>query len=163
MLFLFFVLILAVVIYMAILYVLKRLGRLPTTSVVPVSHASDGIHNVRSIRSHGESIVYSILKQLYPTSDIKINEYYNWIRNPYTRHPLQLDFYLPEHRLAIEVDGNQHNTFTPAFHKTIDDYIKSVMRDSAKNAILSHHNIKLVRISYNDLNEESIKKLLRAK
>lgn len=42
-----------------------------------------------------------------------------WLTNPQTGYPLELDFWLPDAEIGIEVQGIQHLEFTPFFHSTL--------------------------------------------
>lgn len=50
---------------------------------------------------------------------------------------MRLDFFLPDHNIAIEFDGVYHD---------INEYQKK--NDSRKNSLLKKHRIKLIRIHY---------------
>ena len=40
----------------------------------------------------------------------------DWMKNPFTGKNLEIDIYLPELKLAIEVDGPQHHEYNLHFH-----------------------------------------------
>lgn len=61
--------------------------------------------------------------------------------------PLPFDFYLPDHDICIEYDGEQH--FRPVRHLGgKDHYDKTVKNDKIKNDYCRDNNIELIRISY---------------
>lgn len=71
------------------------------------------------------------------------------------KRQLYFDFFLPDYNLCIEYDGMQH--FQSIKHFGGDEAFKdSQKRDEFKNRFCKKHNIKLLRISYN---ESVIKKL----
>lgn len=69
---------------------------------------------------------------------------------------LPFDFYLPEHNICIEYDGEQH--FNPVNFGGISDaravinFKKTQIHDNIKNDYCKQHNIKLLRISYFEKN-----------
>jgi hypothetical protein len=64
---------------------------------------------------------------------------------------LELDFYLPELRLAAEVQGNQHFTFIPFFHNTFSGYENQKNRDNEKRNLCAGKGIELVEVcTYTD-------------
>ena len=72
--------------------------------------------------------------------------------------PLPFDFYLPQHNLIIEFDGEQH--YKPKFGE--DSFLQTQKHDKIKNEYCKIHNINLLRIPYWDGGkiEELIKKQL---
>lgn len=75
--------------------------------------------------------------------------------------PLPFDFYLPQDRIAIEYDGEQH--FMPVRfgggtpEQAIVKLQDTQLRDNIKTAYCIEHNINLIRIPYTDFDQvESI-------
>ena len=67
------------------------------------------------------------------------------------KRPLPFDFYIPEHNMCIEFDGEQH--FRPvAFGKTESDFEELKKRDAIKDRYCEDHGITLVRVPYYALN-----------
>ena len=65
--------------------------------------------------------------------------------------PLLFDFYLPKLNLCIEFDGKQHFECIEYFGG-INGYIRRKENDIIKNGFCNENNIKLLRISYEDIN-----------
>ena len=66
------------------------------------------------------------------------------------KYPLRFDFYIPSMRTCIEFDGIQH--FKPVDFFGGNKNLKEVKRkDSIKNEYCNDNNIKLIRISYLDV------------
>jgi hypothetical protein len=63
---------------------------------------------------------------------------------------LYLDFYLPLRKLAVEVDGIQHNKYTPHFHANKLEFFKAQRRDDKKKEWCVLNNIRLVSLSAED-------------
>ena len=72
--------------------------------------------------------------------------------------PLRFDFYLPQHNMCVEYDGELH--FKPRNRlskNALNDLEQSKIRDNIKDAYCLNKNIKLLRISFHDINQiESI-------
>lgn len=60
---------------------------------------------------------------------------------------LKFDFFVPAHRLLIELDGGQHFTRTPWFHKTLEEFQDLQRRDAIKTKWAKDNGYKLLRIS----------------
>ena len=64
---------------------------------------------------------------------------------------LRYDFYLKKYNILIEYDGIQH--FTPIqFFGGEKEYKETIKKDNLKNKYAKDNNIKLLRISYKELN-----------
>lgn len=97
-----------------------------------------------------------IIKFLNDNNIKFIREYYcGTLYNPATNMLLYLDFYLPDHRVAIEFDGIQH-------HKPVYGYNqlnKAKELDQIKNIWCWKNRIHLLRIKYTQDVETEICKL----
>lgn len=62
---------------------------------------------------------------------------------------LPFDFYLPDHNICIEYDGEQHFEFVEYLHRTKDEFIECQLRDKIKNNYCFVNKIRLIRIRYN--------------
>ena len=78
---------------------------------------------------------------------------------------LSYDFYLPNYNFLIECQGIQHKKFTPAFHKTEEDFKKQLEHDRRKKEYAKEHNINLLEIWYYDIDniEEILLETLQIK
>lgn len=88
----------------------------------------------------------AMLKSMYPT--LRILEE---VRIPGAQ--LFLDFYIPQKKIAVEVQGRQHYEFVPHFHEDIHAFRRSKMRDNTKRQWCEAHNIRL--IEFPDTESES--------
>ena len=59
---------------------------------------------------------------------------------------LELDFYLEDLDIAIEVQGQQHYVYTPYFHASYNDFKKQQQRDIAKRTLCQSYGITLIEI-----------------
>lgn len=67
---------------------------------------------------------------------------------------LYLDFYIPNLNLAVEVHGQQHYEYSPFFHKSKADFLKSKARDEDKIEWCELNDIKLITLKYSESDDE---------
>lgn len=94
-----------------------------------------------------------ILKSLYPFQII-IEE----CQIPGSK--LYFDFVIPSQLLCIEADGIQHEKYIPFFHKDIVTFNRSCQRDLKKEYFCELNNLRLVRLKYNETEEQWQRKIL---
>ena len=86
-------------------------------------------------------------------------------KNPETNFKLRFDFYLPEKNVLIEVDGIQHYFLIKSFGNTEEEKIKNFYngrkRDEIKNNYAMKNNIKLIRITYAQIKDDSYKNIIK--
>ena len=69
---------------------------------------------------------------------------------------LKVDILNASNKLAIEVQGDQHNSFNKYFHGDSRlKYLESIKRDVMKAEWLENNNFKLIEINQNEVNELS--------
>jgi len=102
-----------------------------------------------------EQKVYDILKELFPNNYIRRHD-------RRTLNGLELDFNLPELRLGIEYDGEQHFDRKVCEEVFKSDFDAQLRRDREKNKRCRKKNIHLIRIKYDEpLTKTHIKKRLK--
>lgn len=69
-----------------------------------------------------------------------------WMTNEDTGIPLEIDIYLPDFKIGIEVQGRQHIEYVPYFHKTFADFEYQQKRDLIKKELCVKNNIHLYEI-----------------
>ena len=99
-------------------------------------------YNGSQLKSELERDTFAALKKRY-AYDIIV---YEWHLPGNMR--LSIDFFLPNRRLAIECDGQQHVSFNSFFHKSKRDFHMQQNRDQQKDQFCSLNNIELVRITH---------------
>lgn len=97
-------------------------------------------------RSKLEALVSRKLMFCLSGVTIKENTRPDWLISNHGER-LELDFYIPELDLAIEVQGAQHYKFTPHFHKGQRTFADQVRRDREKRAICDRKGITLFEIA----------------
>lgn len=97
-----------------------------------------------SSRSKMQFNVKQYLKK-YWSNDIVFEEF------PIAGTKMTFDFYNPNKKVAIEVQGKQHLKYTPFFHgKSKSNFLSQIRRDNDKQKFCELNNIKLVEIYPND-------------
>jgi len=85
----------------------------------------------------------------------------NFLKNPKTGRPLELDGYNAGLNIAFEHNGKQHYVYPNIFHKTKEDYLKQVNRDHFKSKRCVELGINLITIPYS-VPEKDIKDYILA-
>ena len=60
---------------------------------------------------------------------------------------LFFDFYIPDLKVCIEVQGQQHYQFVPFFHQVADSFRKQKYRDQLKTEWCAENNIIFIEVS----------------
>lgn len=117
---------------------------LQTIDGYSISHKIES--NILEERSKLHLKARELLKQEFPFLII-LEEVYMPI---FRKKKLPFDFFIPKNNLIIEVHGEQHFKFTPLFHKTRMDYLKSKVRDSQKKEWCELNKFRLVEFLWNE-------------
>lgn len=75
---------------------------------------------------------------------------------------LSIDFFLPQRKLMIEVQGSQHMYFNKLFHGEIDGFINSLKRDSIKKQWCELNKLIFVELIWNENESQWKNKILKA-
>lgn len=74
---------------------------------------------------------------------------------------LRLDFYICHHKIAVEVQGDQHEEFNEHFHRTRSGFKKALARDSSKDKWCQINNIQLVKLYDGESEEKWLEQLTK--
>ena len=89
--------------------------------------------------------VSEFLSANFGSYDIRENYNADWLNTP-DGSRLQLDFYLSELNLAIEVQGPQHFNFIEFFHKDADGFERRQTFDAFKREACEFRGVQLVEV-----------------
>jgi very-short-patch-repair endonuclease len=116
---------------------------------------------VESKKINGDLYDYSLVNYINTNTEEKIklfldnkNIIYNKehkFKSCRYKQPLKFDFYLPEHNICIEYDGEQHFKKYHKWENNDDDLTLRKIRDQIKTNYCKNNNIKLIRIPYTEL------------
>lgn len=90
--------------------------------------------------------VKSMLLAYFPSASVEENTRPSWLTSE-SGQRLELDFYLPELKAAIEVQGEQHFRYIPFFHKNYSQFLKRKKADFQKKIVCKRSGIELWEIN----------------
>jgi len=101
----------------------------------------------RRMTSQGEEHCRRILEKEFkckfpPRRDL------DWLVNPETKRKLELDGYNQDLGIAFEFQGRQHYHYTPAYHRSIEDFKQQIRRDKLKRELCLQNKVWLIVIPY---------------
>lgn len=102
--------------------------------------------------------IEKLLKEVFPTHRVKKEKYVF-----YSNTELKFDFFLPELKILIEVQGSQHFSFNKFFHGDKSSFQSQKYRDSLKTQWVSENGFKLVALTEDEIEElsnENFRKLI---
>ena len=76
------------------------------------------------------------------------------------RQHLMIDFYLPDYRMFIEMNGEQHYKYIACFHQDSWTFEDQQIRDESLRQYSKRHNVRLLVIKYDEI--KNIPKILSA-
>lgn len=103
----------------------------------------------KNSRSEFQSEVGKVLLDKFPLFPI-LEEW------PIPASRLEIDFFIPQLMIAIEVNGDQHKKYNKFFHASIADFKKQKNRDKRKRDWCELNGITLIDINNIDEVEEKI-------
>lgn len=89
-----------------------------------------------------------VLKNLFPFDRILEELHLPGSNNLYA------DFFLPSKNLLVEVQGQQHDKFTPRFHGTERGFLEAKKRDSKKQQWAELNNFTLIEFPHDESDAE---------
>lgn len=78
---------------------------------------------------------------------------------PETR--LSLDFYMPQHGLAFEFQGTQHDEYVQHFHGDKQGFDRQLVRDAVKREWCALNNIQLIEVRDPNISADDLKALIQ--
>lgn len=139
-----------------ILYVCKKCGETLYTRYNDYREHSG--HNCEGIKSSGEVIVEDYLKK----HGIKYVTQRDTLKciNPDTGYLMPYDFELVGKKVLIEVQGDQHRQFIPAFHVTMEGFEYQKKKDKYKKEFALQNGYQLIEIWYEHLDENHLSDII---
>lgn len=115
-------------------------------------------HNCIGWKSSGEVTVeeYLKLKKIYYKTQRDTLE----CVNPRTNYPMPYDFELPEYRVIIEVQGEQHYKFIPYFHGSPENFEYQKWKDEQKKMHAEENGYQVLYINYSAIETGKYKSII---
>jgi len=89
--------------------------------------------------------VASVLRLSLGNAQLLENYRPKWLTDQKGRR-LELDFFLPDHHIAIEVQGEQHFQYSPHFHSDYSEFVEQKQRDENKRILCLSLGIRLIEV-----------------
>jgi hypothetical protein len=98
--------------------------------------------------SYSEKLCEKSLRLIFEDK-VKIFRNYrpDWLKNIKTRKNLELDFYLPQFQVAIEIQGPHHY-----------DDVYQIEKDKTKESILNSNGIKIIKLSIFQISPSTLRR-----
>jgi len=96
-----------------------------------------------------EAHLFHILGELCKNYECIYNGYYSWLVSP-KGEPMQLDWYCPELKVAVELQGRQHYEYSNYFHKSKRAFRYLQECDALKVVQCTEHGVKLIIVKYDN-------------
>lgn len=115
-------------------------------------------HNCTALISTGESVVQDYLREIgvhYLTQRATLK-----CINPETGHIMPYDFELPQCKIIIEVQGEQHRSFIERFHADMDGFEYQKWKDAHKKLFAIQAGYTFLEIWYSDIGSGKYKEII---
>jgi len=115
-------------------------------------------HNCEKLISSGEAVVQSYLDE----AGIKYKTQYETLKctNPITGRIMPYDFQLEDYNIIIEVQGEQHYSYSPYFHGTLENFEYSQWRDKFKGIFAEKMGFFICYIDYDQIASGAFKDII---
>ena len=87
-----------------------------------------------------------ILESIFQRSFLRVRP--DFLRNDVTGQNLEIDLYNKDLKLGVEINGDQHYSFTPFFQKNKEAFLNQRYRDEMKKEKCQKEGITLIEVPY---------------
>ena len=118
-------------------------------------------HDCAAIISSGEAIIKAYLDEMQITYFTQ-RETLKCV-NPDTGYVMPYDFELPDYKVIIEVQGEQHRSFIERFHIDQEGFRYQQQRDAYKKKYAEENGYTVIEIWYSDFQEGTYRTIISTK
>ena len=118
----------------------------PSSSFVKTPKTKTKKKRKLPMESKGEVASKQALEKIFGKPFYKVRP--EFLTNPITKKPLELDCYNDELKLAVEVQGEGHYHYLPVFHKNYQHFLNQKYRDQFKREKCKEMGIMLIEVPY---------------
>jgi len=111
--------------------------------------------------SNTERIARELMKHYYPELHQWHSYRPDWLQNPETGKPLEIDIFIPDLQAGLELNGIQHGRPIDRFHKDFAAFEKQQRHDMLKIERCNEFGVKLYRLTIFDLTQKPFEAFLR--
>jgi len=104
---------------------------------------------VRKVRYVFEPLGYDVIENFRP----------EWLRTKSAQRPLEIDVFVPELGVGVEVHGKQHFEHVPFFHGSDDDFERAIRLDMEKRIACTENGVFLFELESEERIDEVVKKM----
>lgn len=97
-------------------------------------------------RSKGEAICCQVMEEIFGLPFRTVRP--DFLKNPETGHNLEIDCYNNNLQIGVEYNGIQHYVYPNPFHRTYEEFIKGVRRDTYKLEACDIAGVYLITVPY---------------
>lgn len=112
------------------------------------------VRTKKNSRSAGQYNLGRQIRAVYGQNVVLLEEF------PVPDERLFLDFFMPQHKLAFEFQGEQHDAFNPFFHGSKAGFARSKERDARKRSWCDLNSICLVEVRGSTIDVDTLRQLI---
>jgi len=103
----------------------------------------------RSNISSGQAKLARLIQHILGNPEVLLEVTWKWLVSNKGQN-LFVDIYIPEYKLCIEYQGQQHYFYPNRFHKTYEDFLDQRRRDKIKRELLKKHGYRYLAWRYSE-------------
>jgi hypothetical protein len=111
--------------------------------------------------SKTEQLARDLMQHFHPELEVTYGVRPAWLQNPATKQALELDIFFPDLQVALEIQGSQHNRYTPGLHASEDAFTRQLARDTIKVNRCAEWGVRLYHLDAFHMTRTEFPKFLR--
>jgi hypothetical protein len=106
---------------------------------------------VRKVRYVFEPLGYDVIENFRP----------KWLKTKSSQRALEIDVFIPELHVGVEIHGKQHFEHVPFFHQTDEDFERAIRLDMEKRIACAENGVFLFEIETEERVNDVIEKICK--